>query len=385
MPRLCPRHGTRQGRAPGAMLGRRASRLAPPFTHAPRGTRIYPRPRGTQYSHAITHTQNSPAHYPARALPRHCPSRLATRKPGDRSTIPPVATKSDGNPSIERKTDSACFHRLFFFFGRKNDPRRTAQHAIPGSGFRRNATFNDARIRKLCFYANNLKKGNARFFATKRLIAVGIADYLAKLVDIEQLAHPMQGTALAENNLAILKNLGYPDRIDLPKRLGADGACSGVNESIVCGNFVAAKRLERVGRKVDVNRIGLFDLTGRHHENTIVQSDSSTQNTRCRIVRKLTFRLPFDNHDFRHLAANKIVGFKRRADFRKFVYLGGFPKNRFFSARIASAFCRSKIVNRQDSEEARIPVARSVQGSISRQIPASNGNHPVSHEPRQKP
>ena len=35
------------------------------ITHAPRGTRIYPRPRGTQYSHAITHTQNSPAHYRA--------------------------------------------------------------------------------------------------------------------------------------------------------------------------------------------------------------------------------------------------------------------------------------------------------------------------------
>ena len=109
--------------------------------------------------------------------------------------------------------------------------------------------------------------------------------------------------------------------------MSADGACSGVNERIVCGRFVAAECLERVGRKVDVNRIGLFDLTGRHHENTIVQSDSSTQNTRCRIVRKLTFRLPFDNRDFRHLAANKIAGSKRRADFRKFVYLGGFPKN----------------------------------------------------------
>ena len=31
MPRLCPRHGVRQSRAPGAMLGRRASRLAPPL------------------------------------------------------------------------------------------------------------------------------------------------------------------------------------------------------------------------------------------------------------------------------------------------------------------------------------------------------------------
>ena len=31
MPRLCPRHGARQDRAPGAMLGRRASRLAPPL------------------------------------------------------------------------------------------------------------------------------------------------------------------------------------------------------------------------------------------------------------------------------------------------------------------------------------------------------------------
>ena len=45
----------------------------------------------------------------------------------------------------------------------------------------------------------------------------------------------------------------------------------------------------------------------------------------------------------------------------------------------------SVVQHRQDSEEARIPVARSVQGSIFRQIPASNGNHPVSHEPRQKP
>ena len=45
----------------------------------------------------------------------------------------------------------------------------------------------------------------------------------------------------------------------------------------------------------------------------------------------------------------------------------------------------SVVQHRQDSEEALIPVARSVQGSISRQIPASNGNHRVSHEPRRKP
>ena len=65
-----PRHGARQGRAPGAMVGRRASRLAPPFTHA-----IF-----------------------ARALPgrrdgdiapyRHCPWRLAAAVRGFASRAP---------------------------------------------------------------------------------------------------------------------------------------------------------------------------------------------------------------------------------------------------------------------------------------------------------
>ena len=73
MPRLCPR----QGRAPGAMLGRRASRLAPPFTHAITHDHGTMRRDGdiAPYRHYTRqiHTRITPP-----ALPRHCPWRLAT-------------------------------------------------------------------------------------------------------------------------------------------------------------------------------------------------------------------------------------------------------------------------------------------------------------------
>ena len=115
----------------------------------PGGRSSRPTARGPHHETAQRGAGGAHNHGMMRRNGRRGADRLGTKKPGDRSTIPPVATKSDGNPSIERKTDSTCFHRLFFFFGRKNDPRRTAQHAIPGGGFRRDTTFNDARIRKL--------------------------------------------------------------------------------------------------------------------------------------------------------------------------------------------------------------------------------------------
>ena len=102
MPRLCPRHGARQGRTPGAMIGRRASRLAPPFTHAKFARNIRTRitraarwghralpPLHPQYSHAQgappLRAQNSHAHYARGGSPprptaiTHAPPPVAAR------------------------------------------------------------------------------------------------------------------------------------------------------------------------------------------------------------------------------------------------------------------------------------------------------------------
>ena len=82
-----PRHGARQGRAPGAMLGRRVSRLAPPLltriTHAhyPGGA------MGTSRPTAITPAIYAPrAHRPYPVAVRRCGGArcLAAGPPGSR-------------------------------------------------------------------------------------------------------------------------------------------------------------------------------------------------------------------------------------------------------------------------------------------------------------
>ena len=66
------------------------------------------------------------------------------------------------------------------------------------------------------------------------------------MVDIEQFTFPTQGSALAEHNLATLENLDNPNRIDIPKGLSTNGACSNINERITSRNFIATERLELV-------------------------------------------------------------------------------------------------------------------------------------------
>ena len=76
MPQLCPRHGARQGRAPGAILGHWAFRLAPPLP-----TRIMRR-----YYARVVRTRilpgrrdGRPPGLPARALPPLHPRGSRTR------------------------------------------------------------------------------------------------------------------------------------------------------------------------------------------------------------------------------------------------------------------------------------------------------------------
>ena len=88
MSRLCPRHGARQGRAPGATVGRRLSRLAPPLP-----TRIT---RAARWGHRALpplHPRNSPA----RALsPR--PSRAPPAPLPRPSRAPPRRIARGGSP-----------------------------------------------------------------------------------------------------------------------------------------------------------------------------------------------------------------------------------------------------------------------------------------------
>ena len=71
MPQLCPRHGARQGRAPGAILGHRASRLAP-YRHYTREFRMRiirtMRPRAPR---------SCPAAVPHTRVPLPCSTRVS--------------------------------------------------------------------------------------------------------------------------------------------------------------------------------------------------------------------------------------------------------------------------------------------------------------------
>ena len=108
MPRLCPRHGARQSRSPGAMLARRTSRLAPPLH--PRGALAhYPGGAiGTSRPTAIT-----PANFacvlsarcgapPRRALPP-CLTLVSTRPR-------PLAAPYRPHPVVARHSPVAARH-----------------------------------------------------------------------------------------------------------------------------------------------------------------------------------------------------------------------------------------------------------------------------------
>ena len=108
-----PRNGARQDRAPGAMVGHRASRLAPPLpTQYSRAD--YARPRGTRITRAARWGHRALPPLPTRITHAHYPwglptARRGSRPPGQRNQ---KITRENRTPTTPRRMVRAEAHRL---------------------------------------------------------------------------------------------------------------------------------------------------------------------------------------------------------------------------------------------------------------------------------
>ena len=117
MPRLCPRHGARQSRAPRAKLARRTSRLAPPLhprgalAHYPGGAIGTSRPTAitpANFAWYYPHDAVRPLAAPHRHAPRSCPVAVGRDVP----IAPPcpVAAPHRPHPVAARHSPVAARH-----------------------------------------------------------------------------------------------------------------------------------------------------------------------------------------------------------------------------------------------------------------------------------